>query len=83
MPRLPSPPAPVPQAGEGRIRSRSGRLGAPDSHVQSAKADFGPLLPRLQSPLEGRGTDDHSDPTQAEASGLVTAAASKVKGFLG
>ena len=49
MPLLPSP-GPLPQAGEGRIRSRFGWVRAHQRQVQSAKADFGPLLPRIQPP---------------------------------
>jgi len=35
FPRLPSPPAPLPEAGEGRIRSRFGRCGVRDVEAPS------------------------------------------------
>jgi hypothetical protein len=60
-PRLPSPPTPLPQAGEGRIRLRVGWPGALEQREQSAKADFGPSLPRIHSPQQSRGLADDAE----------------------
>jgi hypothetical protein len=52
MPRLPSPPAPLPQAGEGRIRSRIGRCRAPECHPDGAATPDRPLRCRSQRPRD-------------------------------
>jgi len=81
MPREPPLPGPLPRFAGERENSRAVRL-APCARlrVQSAKADFGPSLPRIHSPQQGRGLgfrdrrrEPSASPCPAPAAGILRA----------
>ncbi|CAA9341092.1 MAG: hypothetical protein AVDCRST_MAG89-2615, partial [uncultured Gemmatimonadetes bacterium] len=69
IPQLPSPPAPLPQAGEGRIRLRFGRP-APHAHLSSRGAATPHLAVhrRRQRPRDPPHTPRHARNSHAAAS---------------
>ena len=88
MPRLPSPPAPLPQAGEGRIRSRFGRCGVrageapsgtrprPESGLSAFPAAGSPALARGGGAFSGSAALDQC---VADPSSLLSSAYGQVR----